>query len=210
MPQKNSIKTFAPNQYYHIYNRGVAKQNIFGDDQDKNYLLSLFSRYLPNTLDIANPLYNHFEKNIEINAYCLMNNHFHFLFWLNEDPKAIPAFMKSVFTSYSMYFNRKYDRVGPLFQSRYKGSRISNNSYLVHISRYIHLNPMDKYREYKYSSYNSYIGENTYAWLKPERVKNLFNENLYEDFVSSYFAFEKDTFNPDIAPVDNFAKKERP
>ena len=128
MPQKNSIKSFSPHQYYHVYNRGVAKQNIFGDTSDKDYLLKLFERYLSENDDkIEKITAKKFVDEIEINAYCLMNNHFHLLIWLEKDTKAIPLFMKSVFTSYTMYFNKKYNRVGPLFQSRYKASRITND-----------------------------------------------------------------------------------
>lgn len=81
-----------------------------------------------------------------------------------------------------MYFNLKYDRVGPLFQSRYKASIINNDPYLIHISRYIHLNPSD-YENYKYSSYQSYLGENTYPWLKISKILDLFKNSDYEEFV---------------------------
>lgn len=211
MPQKNSIKSFSPHQYYHVYNRGVAKQNIFGDASDKDYLLKLFERYLSENDDkIEKITAKKFVDEIEINAYCFMNNHFHLLIWLEKDTKAIPLFMKSVFTSYTMYFNKKYNRVGPLFQSRYKASRITNDPYLIHISRYIHLNPMELYKKYKYSSYQTYLGKSTQSWIKAERIKSLMNSERYEEFVGNYFEYVKDTFNPDIAPVDKYTKKERP
>lgn len=210
MPQKNSIKIFEPHHHYHIYNRGVAKQKIFGDSSDKEYLLQILERYLSNNVDKKNLFPRKFTNNIEINAYCLMDNHFHFLFWLTKDVKSIPSFMKSVFTSYTMYFNKKYDRVGPLFQSRYKASHIDNDSYLIHISRYIHLNPMDRYREYRYSSYQTYLGAASPSWLKPERIKSLLATNQYEEFVDNYYRYVKNTFDPDIAPVDKYNKKERP
>lgn len=95
-------------------------------------------------------------------------------------------FMRSLLTSYSMYFNKKYKRSGPLFESRYKASLISEDAYLEHISRYIHLNPRD-WREYEYSSLPYYLHQITDEWIKPKRIMELFsNPQDYLHFVEDY------------------------
>ncbi len=183
MPAKNIVKKYFENQYYHVYNRGVNKDLIFRENSDKDFLLKLFNQRLSKPTDINKTriLLNPLGKS-EILSFCLLDNHYHLLFWLNNDTKSITKFMHSIFTSYTMYFNLKYDRVGPLFQSRYKASIINNDPYLIHISRYIHLNPSD-YENYKYSSYQSYLGENTYPWLKISKILDLFKNSDYEEFV---------------------------
>ncbi|MBP9115277.1 MAG: transposase [Acidimicrobiia bacterium] len=183
MPAKNIVKKYFENQYYHVYNRGVNKDLIFRENSDKDFLLKLFNQRLskPTNINKTRILLNPLGKS-EILSFCLLDNHYHLLFWLNNDTKSITKFMHSIFTSYTMYFNLKYDRVGPLFQSRYKASIINNDPYLIHISRYIHLNPSD-YENYKYSSYQSYLGENTYPWLKISKILDLFKNSDYEEFV---------------------------
>lgn len=122
-----------------------------------------------------------------------MDNHYHFLFWLDKNPICIKNFMQNVFTSYSVHFNKKYDRVGPLFQSRYKASHVNNDPYLSHISRYIHLNPSN-YEEYKFSSYKDYLGQAQFPFVKPNRILELFEYSEYEDFVKEGL-IHKDRFD---------------
>lgn len=174
MPSKNIIKNFGEKQYYHIYNRGVNKECIFKDDIDKDYFLSLLDRHLNpenKLVDKRNVEYKKYHENIELLSYCLMDNHYHFLFWIEKDKDSITKFMRSIGTAYTMYFNLKYKRVGPLFQSNYKASRIDNDMYLYFISRYIHENPSD-YKNYIYSSYSAHKagGYSTVPWLKPDRI----------------------------------------
>ncbi len=114
MAPKNAIKTYATEQYYHCYNRGVNKTEIFLDDTDKDYFLSLFGRYLDPTNEeqnVKHVTYPKYNDDIELLSYCLMNNHFHILLWQEKDSRAIAKLMKSICTSYTMYFNKKYDRV---------------------------------------------------------------------------------------------------
>ena len=207
MPSRNIVKVFAEKEYYHIYNRGVAKQRIFLSDEDKEYFLGLFDRYLNidnSEIDSRNLEYQKYNDQLELLCFCLMENHFHFVFWIEKDNKSITNLMRCICTSYTMYFNRKYNRVGPLFQSNYKASRITSDPYLLHISRYIHLNPKNIYKNYKYSSYSSYISSNKFNWLKPNRMLNLFELNDYEKFVGEYYLYIKDYFDPDTELVDNY------
>lgn len=105
--------------------------------------------------------------------------------------------MRSVATRYSSYFNKKYDRVGPLFQGRYKAVLITEDNYLLHLSRYIHLNPLEYTKDLikAYSSYADYLDLRKTPWVKPNIILKFFNSsiipeikkiNSYKDFVENY------------------------
>jgi REP element-mobilizing transposase RayT len=189
MSSRNVLKVDVAESYYHIYARGASRQPIFYDHDDYTYFLSLLHRYLSkdivkNSIGIA---YDKLIDDIELLSYCLMQNHFHLLVYqVNEG--AMPRLMRGVMTSYSRYFNKKYQRSGSLFETRYKASRISSDTYLMHISRYIHLNPR-QWRSYVYSSlpYYSEKAANTEDWLKPEKILSLFSSRQeYMQFVEDY------------------------
>lgn len=186
MPGRNIVKQYAAEQFYHVYNRGVAKQAIFEDAPDYLVFLSLFKRYLSNqpAKTSARLPYPWYKQRLELIAYCLMPNHVHLLVYQNDE-KALVEFMRSLMTSYSMYFNKKYERVGPVFQSRYRASRISSDPYLEHITRYIHLNPR-QWQNYPYSSINYYRGQ-TAEWLQPQKVLDSFSSSKeYLSFLEDY------------------------
>lgn len=189
MPAKNIIREYAPYNYYHVYNRGVAKQPIFCDQADKRYFLSLIARHLDpasGLIDKRGLPYKKFDDSLELLAYCLMGNHFHFLFYLEESETALRDFMHGIGTAYTMYFNLKYKRVGPLFQGAFKASRITSDIYLQHISRYIHLNPRH-FEIYRYSSLPIYLGRRqSPPWLHSKRILDLFPRGSYGDFVRDY------------------------
>jgi putative transposase len=187
MPSRNSIKQYAPNSYYHVYNRGVAKLPIFLDDHDKEYFLHLLKRHLDPTDTSTDRFQTPYKKfdDVKLLSYCLMHNHFHLLIYQIE-PMALADFMKSILTAYTMYFNKKYKRVGHLFQGRFKASLILDDAYLLHITRYIHLNPY-KYRTYTWSSYGYYIGQKKSHWMHPELILSLFRDvKDYSAFVHDY------------------------
>lgn len=115
-----------------------------------------------------------------------MPNHFHLLIYQKANQAAITQFMRSLITAYSMYFNRRYIRVGPVFQGRFKASFISRDDYLQHISRYIHLNPAG-YKLYEWSSLLYYTGSKQASWLTTYRILELFTgKEEYVNFVSDY------------------------
>lgn len=212
MPRKNSLKIYVKDGYYHVYNRGVEKRTIFEDKQDYKVFLdhlkfSLSDAPKPNSLKteftlqglpfqgIPHQPKNYFKK-IELSAYCLMPNHFHLLIKQLDD-SSLKSFMVSLITRYSMYFNKKYDRVGSLFQGVYRAVLVNNEEYLLHLSRYIHLNPSELTPSLldAYSSYGDYLGLRHSRWLKPNMVLNQFNNkvgtefkkiNNYKDFVEKY------------------------
>ena len=150
MPAKNSIKTYIENGFYHVYNRGVEKRNIFLDEQDYRVFLSDLKIYLTPSVEVIdainkntnldnedkntkihrlNELKNYSEK-INLICYVLMPNHFH-LELQQIGKKDIGNFMQSLITKYTVYFNKKYKRVGSLFQGRYKAVLIFGKEYLI-------------------------------------------------------------------------------
>lgn len=193
MPAKNSIKQYVENGYYHLYNRGVEKRNIFLDNQDYSVFLSYIKQYLePHEGSDPKSLVG----DIDLIAFCLMPNHFHFL-TKQKTIDGITKFMRAICTNYVMYFNKKYDRVGTLFQGKYKGVLLDNDTYLLHLSRYIHLNPVKIGSDPKnsFSSYGYYLGRKQADWLKPDEIMSFFknarrtslkNYLSYESFVDDY------------------------
>lgn len=173
-----------------MYARGSNKQKIFIDNADYRYFLSLFERYLSGIqkFNKTGEPYPHFHSRIVLHCYCLMSNHFHLLVFQKDDT-AIEKLMRSILTSYSRYFNKKYHRTGSLFETRYKASRIEQDAYLEHITRYIHLNPR-RWQTYRYSSLTHYLNpDKTPDWINVKRILELFaNANEYRTFLSDYEA----------------------
>jgi putative transposase len=211
MPQKNCLKIYVENGYYHVYNRGVEKRLIFQDDMDYGVFLSYLKEYLTikdeSTLfkKLSDPTLSGRERNkiakslrlknyqteITLLAYCLMPNHFH-LFIKQRKPDSIDKFMRSLGTRYSKYFNHKNNRVGALFQDTYKAVLISNEAQFVYLSSYIHQQalalPRDSWQSRR-CSYPEYIGQRKTPWVHPEEVLEFFSR---EKPVLSYESFVRD------------------
>lgn len=215
MPSRYIVKTYVEDGVYHIFNRGVEKRKIFIDDRDYKTFLYFLKIYLTKPEDLKNELTpqdfsalllrQNFSDRIELLAYCLMPNHFHLLI-RQKDPSDIAEFMRCLATNYSMYFNNRHDRVGSLFQGIYKAVLVKEDDYLLHLSRYIHLNPLElkglkgsnpfnKLRDYDYSSFLDYLGKRNTKWLKPDLVLDFFKNEQgslykkftdYERFVEGY------------------------
>ena len=137
-------QSFAIGEYYHLYNRGVEKRVIFKEKNDYKHFLLLM--YLCNssrsiTLRDIGETFDRGETIINIGAYCLMPNHFHIL--VQEKVKnGISLYMKKLLTGYAMYFNKKYERTGRLFENTFKSSHAGSDRYLKYLYAYIHLNPV--------------------------------------------------------------------
>lgn len=212
MPAKNSRKKYVENGYYHIYNRGVEKREIFLDDQDYAVFLSYLKTYLlpKNTLELQNILVskgsgrlekdkaakllklNNYSDQIDLLCYCLMPNHFHLLIRQRE-ANAIDSFLNAFCTRYVMYFNRKYHRVGPLYQGVYKAVLIRSEEQLLHLSRYIHLNPLIG-SDFP-CSLPDYLGAKNTEWLKPEVILDYFGKTNPNN---SYAAFIKESSDNEL------------
>lgn len=187
MPRRNIIKMDAPDNYYHVYARGNSRGKIFLDAADYEMFIKLLKRYLSaeEARDPYGVSYPNFYNKLELVAYCLMPNHFH-LFIYQHQSGAMTGFIRSLLTSYSRYFNKRYQRSGPLFESSYKASMISDDSYLQHISRYIHLNPR-QWRSHEYSSLQYYLQQTEETWIRPARALDLFESpEEYLKFVEDY------------------------
>lgn len=185
MPSRNTKKIYVAPGYYHVYNRGANKSPIFLDDKDREKFLSLIARYLdPRSTERRGDGQAYATFNLQIVAYCLMDNHFHLLIFQKDDPSSLPGFMQALSTAYTMYFNLKYKHSGHLFQSVFKASLILNDAYLLHISRYIHMNPR-RYLNYRWSSIRYYLGAPAPQWLDPEAVNTL-SPAEYRTFLSEY------------------------
>ncbi|MEK7565898.1 MAG: transposase [Patescibacteria group bacterium] len=215
MPAKNSVKQYLENGFYHIYNRGVEKRRIFLDEQDYAVFLSYLKDYLSfkdreKLLVMAtSPDRSYKEKadasqllslknffgEIELLTYALMPNHFHLLVKQTKED-GIDRFISSLGTRYALFFNKKYKRVGKLYQGVYKAVLVDNDEQLLHLSRYIHLNPVDKLRKREVNSWNKvktpyslpeYLGERGTTWIKPEYVLGYFGktnpQKSYLDFL---------------------------
>lgn len=132
--------------FYHVFARGVGRQVIFDDDDDCEFFLDLLRKRLE-------------EANGRILAWCLMENHFHILFQMNMCE--LSKYMKLVEVSYARYFNDRHDRVGCLFQGRFGSEPIEDDSQLLSVVRYIHMNPQKSaiasYADYPWSSYREYM-----------------------------------------------------
>lgn len=208
MPHKHSIKTYVKNGYYHVYNRGVEKRIIFQDDQDYRVFLHLLKYYLSPTNDKAlHPLtnlpnyslvrprpLNNLANEVDLLAYCLMPNHFHFLIkQITTD--GMPKLLRRLSTTYALYFNKRYNRVGYLFQGRYKAALITKDEYLLYVSRYVHLNSAELTRthlvSYPYSSYLYYLGEKKAEWIKPGFILKFFDKSKLLPFLKKYPSYKE-------------------
>ena len=187
MPSRNVVKIDMPNAYYHAYARGHGKMNIYRDDEDYRVFLNLVKRYLGRKIQKNNCSreYRNFRGELELACYCLMPNHFHFLIYQIE-PGVMSKLMRCINTSYSRYFNKKYDLSGAIFETDYKASIINGDQYVLHISRYIHRNPK-KWLGYSYSSLSYYLKDKAPDWLVAHRVMDLFSSvNDYLVFLTDY------------------------
>lgn len=183
-------------EVYHIFNRGVAKLPIFKDKRDYNRFLETIYYYQfqgpkPQFSQLKRFRDFNFEKNkriVEIICYCLMSNHYHFMIKQLHD-NGISEFINKVSNSYTKYFNKRHDRVGPLLQGQFKAVRVESNEQLIHLSRYIHLNPVVSFlikdlKKYFYSSYPAFIDLQQDKICNKGLVLSMFKTpKLYEMFV---------------------------
>lgn len=187
MPSRNTIRLDTERTYYHVYARGASKQRIFYDNDDFSFFISLFKRYLSGeqAFNKVGEPYPVLAKDIELLAFCLMPNHFH-LYVYQETQGSLSLLMRGIMTSYSRYFNKKYNRTGSLFESRYKSLPITDDSQRIHISRYIHMNPR-YWQRYSYSSLPYYLGKKKCSWLHSDKVMSDFsNSTDYFEFLETY------------------------
>lgn len=197
MPYRQTI--FESGCYYHTYSRGINKQIIFHDDHDYRHSLGLiryysfsqkkirYSRFRALTDLLKTKILNSLtssDKLVEIISFCLMPNHFHFLLKQNKE-NGISKFMADFQNSYIKFFNTKYHKFGSILQTPFKAELVESDTYLLHLSRYIHLNPytaelvnsQNDLENYQWSSLPEYLHQSKTPLINSqvilENFKNL-------------------------------------
>ncbi len=174
---------FIKGNYYHIYNRGCNKDDIFFETQNYIFLLDRVKKYK-------------LEFNISIIAYCLMPNHYHLL--VRQDSEySIATFIQRLFNSYSKAINKKYNRSGTLFEGKYNSILVDEENYLLHLCRYIHRNPLEanlveRVEDWKYSNYPEYLGNRKGTLFDMDFILERFgNIKNYKEFVEEQDEYKK-------------------
>jgi putative transposase len=195
MPLRKTI--LATGETYHIFNRSLRGINIFSKDSEAKLFLMTARYYLQKSPAVRFSYYRKQKdkykldlkkKCVRIVAYCVMPNHFHFILTQLED-NGIKDFIRKLTGSYSHYINKRNKQKGTLFESRFNSVRVETEEQLIHLSRYIHLNPVSAYlvekpEEYKHSSYNIYLEKLKSNMVEPGIIMSNFrSKDKYEEFV---------------------------
>jgi len=210
MPYRN-IK-LVNDYYYHVFNRGVARLPVFLTKYDyKRFQLATdfyqykntpirLSKILEKSVSDRNDIFAGLKKDspklVTIYSYALLPNHFHFLVKQNID-NGILIFMKNLTDSYSKYINKRHERVGPLWQGPFKAVRIESDEQLLHVSRYIHLNPVvggliksSQISMYPWSSYSEYLNKPNLC--DTSTILSYFkSKNEYVKFIENHIDYAK-------------------
>jgi len=211
--------SFAPEEYFHVYNRGTDKRKIFNDQKDyERFMESLYLFNSPERIVLKTIpkkdrfFYERDDTVVDIGSYCLMPNHFHLLIKSKEE-NSVSIFMQKLQTAYTMYYNKKYKRSGVLFQGSFKAQHVTRDEYLKYLFSYIHLNPIKiiepKWKEggivnllkakdflntYKHSSYLDYLTKNRkeIVILNKKAFPEYFEstKNL-DDFINFWLTFKE-------------------
>lgn len=156
----------------HVMARGVRRTPIYRDEDD-------FNLFMMTVEEVRK------EYPFDLYAYCLMTNHFHML--VKTEDKEIWHIMQKILSGYARTFNRKYSYTGHLFDSRYGSKVVSDTTYLLEVSRYIHLNPVKAGMvrapgEYEHSSYGAYLGQKDDPMVMTDSIQSLFLRDPVEQY----------------------------
>lgn len=176
MPYRADV--FRRGQYYHLYNRGVGGNPIFFNPGNFEHCLGLIKRY-------------HRRYGATLIAHCLMPNHYHLLV-RQETDEPLSRFIGVLFNAYVQAVNRQQGRKGPLFEGRFRHVCVDREEYLIHLCRYIHLNPVEAKlvkapEDWQYSNYLEWIGERA-GTLKDEPFirDRFYTAGSYRSFLVDY------------------------
>lgn len=197
--------------YYHIFSRSIANYIVFNDEEDYSRFIEIFELYRHKKFNyqyskfvrlnpmIQNQIISGLQKDndvlVEVVAYCLMPTHIHFLLKQVSD-QGISKFMSNILNCYSRYFNIKHKRTGPLWSGRFKSVLVDSDEQLLHLTRYIHLNPTSaklvvKPEDWMSSSYNSYIDTSDNALLKYQDLFSITPKD-YKKFVMDRKGYQRE------------------
>lgn len=209
----NRKEKLVTEQFYHIYNRGVEKRTIYTSFRDYQRFKTLIFHYLISNKKFSdeNPemevltkaaldksMAGGFKKLVEVSSYCLMPNHFHILIKQLVD-HGVSDYMHRIITSYTRYFNKKYERVGPLLQGPFRYKRIESEEQLLYVSKYIHRNPIESSKTrlswnqaltHPWSSLSSYQLELEELLFKEPIINSFSSLKSYINFLKKNFADE--------------------
>ena len=202
-------RLFNTRLHYHVYNRGVEKRSIFETPRDYQRFLDILHFYLhdqkipftdferltkENRAEYLKTVPRTFEtRRVHIICQCLMPNHFHLLL-KGARYNGVSVFLSDISNSHTRYFNIKHERVGHLFQGKFKSKEISDEGSLFQVSQYIHINPIPaglakKPEDYPYSSYKTWIGRGKSSLLSLglifKWVKKFGGPKKYREFVEA-------------------------
>lgn len=168
--------------YYHVMIRGINKENIFQAEHEKEKIFNLLKEKTQ-------------EEPCKILAYCIMNNHLHMI--IHAEKAILVRIMKRINISYAMYYNLRKNRIGPVFQDRFRSENIETEKYLFGAIRYIHNNPVKagmvaKTQDYKWSSIHEYISKVTIVVDKETKVE-LIKEFLSRDDFLKFHEIDDET-----------------
>ncbi len=202
-------------QNYHIFNRAIDRQTIFKTRWEYKRAVATLKYYrfanLPIKFSqllnlseeqgqkIIKELTQKDEKLVEIIAYCLMPNHFHFMLKQLQD-NGISKFIANLTNSYTKYFNMKHERKGHLFEGQFKAVLIESDEQLIHLSRYIHLNPVSSFiikaeelENYEWSSLKEYLGlSNESLYFKEIILSHFSNKDEYKLFLKDQIKYAQE------------------
>lgn len=165
------LEVLEKDYFYHIYNRGINGSNIFSNDENKKYFLRQYKKYL-------------FDK-VSTFAYCLLQNHFHFVIKIEGEPKEVTQSFSNFFNSYAKAFNKAENRTGSLFEKHFRRIKVDNERYLKQVILYVNSNSQTHFgidfKNYSFSSYREVIS-GSYNILKTDDLLDLFGgkENFKE------------------------------
>ena len=192
-------------EIYHVYNKSIAEFVIFNNDAEFLHIKDTVRYYqIENQpikfsrigIDVNNAEQKHADKKlVEIICYCFMPTHIHLaLRQLMEN--GISNFMRHILNSYSHYFNIKHNRKGPLWESSFKNVLVESDAQLLHLTRYIHLNPVtahivNKPEDWKWSSYREYVSGNEEGICKYDSLLDI-NSEEYKKFVEDRISYQRE------------------
>ncbi len=199
------IDKFAPGEIYHIFTRGVEKRKIFLDNNDRNRFIKLLTHCMPTTSIRSYSLATRTKKPkevyiqegeglVDLLCYCLMPNHFHLLLRENVE-RGTSTFMQRLLTSYSRYFNVRRNRSGSLFIHPFKAVLVDADDQLLHVSRYIYINPYvahlhDDPFTYSWSSLPEYSGSMSKKICHDSLLRSMLpSQREFNEFISDYASY---------------------
>lgn len=200
-------------EIYHIFSRSIANYRIFNNDYEFNRMLQLikyyqrendlkFSNFIESRLvqkegfnNVLEIISSNKDKLVEIIAYCLMPTHIHLIVKQVQN-NGISNYMRKILNSYSCYFNTKYERKGPLWESKFKNVLVDSDEQLLHLTRYVHLNPVtasmiNNPDDWPFSSYKEYLMEDDNIICRSKDILEI-KPSTYRKFVNDQISYQRE------------------